>query len=363
MTKCVNIFLKENLLNSINIEKIGMLFRPLTDTEKNSILFVYDKYFFSKQAKNVIRNVLDFKNSIVVDKRKFNAFKKYNDTQKYAAFTVELYQENNIPFNRNIIKKRLSKIVIVELTDEVTRYTDSDLDYILLSNIVKILLYMKGINDIKALKDKFICNPSFSIFSDDLTKKTSSIMNYISSDCSKIVEELDITQNDLEQLKNFINYLNVDRIRDFTTGIDSILTKSISIDNVLLNYVSCIERILVKYEKNERYDIGKQVFLKYGLCINDYDSINIEEYIKQLKYCYEIRSCIIHGNDNDLITAPQRILKMDKKFIEGFIKSDKYINNRFANIYLAITYLENTLDLLFKVWIENPSRIEFLKNN
>lgn len=117
------------------------------------------------------------------------------------------------------------------------------------------------------------------------------------------------------------------------------------------------------FEKSDKYDIGKQIFLKYGLCINDSGVSDVNEHIKQLKYCYEIRSCIVHGNDRDLITAPTRILKISKKEIEEYIKSDKYSNTRFANIYIAIIYLENNLDILLKEWIENPNRIEFLKKN
>lgn len=366
MCKKLNLILKSPLVNTISIEKLGIVFRPLTEEEKKDILLTYDNFYFSSKAQTIIKNFLEYVHSkdysIYKNKRKMNTINKYSDEQRMMVLSYEQLKNENIDFNRKTIKTKLNRVAVVEVSEKIEDYVDSDLAFVFISNIMRILLYING-DMLKTVKEYLICGNDFNLYSSEWNRKNYFILNYISDKSPKIYEEIDINEKELKEIATFIDVLSKNRIRDFIAAIDNILSKNSSPDNMVLNYVSCIERILVKYEKTEKYDIGKQIFLKYGLCINDDSEKDISEHIEMLKYCYEIRSCIIHGNDEDLMIAPQKILKINKKDIEKFIKSDKHSNNRFANVFFANAYLEANLDILIKAWIKNTSRIEFLKNN
>ena len=214
---------------------------------------------------------------------------------------------------------------------------------------------------LQKLKETVIINPQLSIFSDNIIRFNDSVLNFIDKSCNKIIDEVDLTENDFIQFNEFINFLSRERIRDFNIVLDYIFSNNTSLDSLLLGYISAIERILACNEKS--YDIGKQLTLKFGLCINDNISTDLNEHIKNIKYCYEIRSCIIHGNDNDMFDAPKRHLGINMDYVKKFAKSDKHYKRRSTIIFFAIYYLEENMKVLFKEWIDNPSKIEFLKKN
>lgn len=290
---------------------------------------------------------------------------KLTDEEFEAGYIYESFKLAEFPFNKSVLNRQLNKIAIIEYSEATNDYIENGLEYILISHIIKSILLKKGNISLIDLRNALISSDKFDIFSDELLNSVDSIFNYINKSCPQILEVVDLKEEDFNSFEKFINTLTNDRIRDFILIAECIFTKETSNSNSLLNYISCLERLLVKYEKDNNYDIVKQVVLKFGLCISDNSDagIDIQEKIKYIKYCYQIRSCIIHGNENDLLQAPMKFLKMTKDDIIQIMGEDKTYKTRFLNIWLANSFLENNIGIVIKEWIDNPKRIEFLKNN
>jgi len=107
----------------------------------------------------------------------------------------------------------------------------------------------------------------------------------------------------------------------------------------------------------------KQLSLKFGICLHDFKTEIKGDDSKYIKYCYEVRSCIVHGNDIDLLEAPKKYLGLEHEYIKELAGSSKMRDKRFAVLFLAVKYLENNLNILIKGWMKNPKKIEYLKKN
>ncbi len=352
------IFLKKQLKNPVKLQKMGILIRPLTLEEKNKLNAKYETAFFSKDAKNIFK---EYEKS----KKQKSLILNLTDEQLKNCYIYEHLKLDQIPFNKSVLNRQLSKIAILEFNEEINNYIENGMESFLIANIIKSLLLKDKKENLNSLKGYVICSEKFDIFSDEMIEAVDSVLNYINKNCPEILKMVDLTEKDFLTFNNFLNSLNADRIRDFILVIENIFIKETSQSSELLNYISSIERMFVKYDKNNNYDIGKQIGLKFGLCISDNlaKSDDIQEKIKNIKYCYEIRSCIIHGNEDELLKAPHKILKITKEEIINIMGGDRTYKTRFLNIWLAHRFLENNIGIAIKEWIDNPKRIEFLKNN
>lgn len=357
----MHIFLKQQLKKTIKFNKIGMTIRPLNEEERDKIMIKYDTLFLGKEAKIKLK-IYQKMRSYSLPLKELTSL-KLSDEEFKAGYIYESFKLDGIPLNKSALIKQLNKIAIIEFNEQINEYIEEGLEFVLASHIFKSMILKKGDISLSDLKNIVITSNKFDIFSDELLISVDSIFNYINKSCPKLIEIVDLKAKDFNDFEKFINVLTRDRIRDFILISECIFTKETSNSNSLLNYVSSLERLLVKYEKDNNYDIGKQIVLKFGLCISDNSDVNIEEKLKYIKYCYQIRSCIVHGNENDLLKAPMKYLKMTKEEIIEIMGGDKIYKTRFLNIWLANNFLENNITIAIKEWIDNPKRIEFLKNN
>lgn len=357
----MHIFLKQQLKTTIKINKIGMTIRPLSEEERDKIIIRYDSLFLSRDARIKLKTYEKMHSNLLSLKELTSL--KLTDEEFKAGYIFETFKLDGIPINKSTLIKQLNKIAIIEFDEQINEYIEEGLEFVFASHIFKSILLTKGNYSLSDLKNMVITSDKFDIFSDELLNSIDSIFNYISKSCPNIMDIVDLKEKDFNNFNKFVNVLTKERIRDFILISECIFTKEVSNSNSLLNYVSCLERLLVKYEKDNNYDIGKQIVLKFGLCISDNSDASIEEKLKYIKYCYQIRSCIIHGNENDLLQAAPKYLKMTKEEIIGIMGGDKIYKTRFLNIWLANNFMENNITIAIKEWMDNPKRIEFLKRN
>lgn len=349
----LHVFFNKELKSCIDMESFGIVIRPLTEEEKIKIIQRYDELFFSKKAKSKYKQYIE------------NISAQLTADEYSAGFIKKRYDEFGIEFNKTILKKQLKRIGILEFKEKVHDFIEEEIERILLSNIIKTLLLKKGHKSLNELRGMMICWEKLDLFSENILDSTNAIMNCIGKEVPKIIDIIELEQQDFMEFEKFTKMLTTERIRDFVLVMENVWGGDNSASNELLNYVSCLERILVKYENNDKYDIGKQLILKLGLCIND--NLNTEEDIGEqldlIRFSYAIRSYIIHGNERDLLNAPNKYLKKSEQTIRSFTKDYKPYKRRFFYIWIAKQFIEGKLCVVLKEWIENTERIEFLKNN
>ena len=360
-------FFKKGLNSHIVIDKLGITFRPLTMEEKDNEILMFDNYFFNGRSKNRIKRHIERKN-ITNDLLKTYAYmKKHKKTEEtdeeiYADIVYSDLEKVNKVFNKSYIKKQLKKIVIVEISDVLNDFVSDNLKAFIVSRILKTLLYSMEGNDYNTINNLSIYSDVNTILQDDFGSKILFTINY-SESVESFFDEVDLNEQHLNKLNLFLNKLSKERIRDFLLVVDSLFSNNLSSDNKILNFMSILERILVKYDKDINYDVGKQLFLKFGMCIHDCKKEVSNFDLKDIKYCYDVRSCIIHGNDIELLNAPKRYLKLENSDLKKMIKSEKNHDIKHLIVFLAVSYLQSNLNFILKEWVNDTIKVEFFKQN
>jgi len=363
----MQMILKKGLLSPIALDKLGITFRPLSSQEQNDIIIKFDSLFFNQKSKRRIKDYIEYK-EIEEDWVKLLPYlaKHKNRKKSYEEETADhIYSKLkhiSKEFNKNYIKKQLKKIVIIEFCDKLDEFISKNTQKYMIKEILRTFLYATENFDYKKVKDLNICSDVWTVFNDEFLLNVYSILNY-DSDGTLIINEIALDDEKIKVFNNFLNILTKERIRDFLLIVDNLFSNNVSIDNQVLNYISILERLFVKYDKSDNYDIGKQICLKFGLCMHDYKD-GVDDFdVKNIKYCYEVRSCIIHGNDIQLLNAPKQILKLDDVDLFKAFESEKIYDRRFLILFLATRYLEYNMSNVLMAWFNNPKKIEFLKQH
>lgn len=355
--------------NEINkkyvIKKLGITFRPLTEEEKTKVINKYEQLIFSRGAKKRINKYIEYNNikDNTVELLKYfqkNKNIQYTEDEKTCNFLYCEMLKSNKKITKTYLKSQLRKIVIVEFDDNILNFSSENMKIFLLKQIIKTFFYAIKNYKYDEASSITVCNDTWDIDSGDLLINLISILNYTST-ADSLITELNINNNDFDLLSDFFETLTKDRIRDFISVVDNLFGNKTSVENSIINKISIIERILGKYDKN--YDMRKQLSLKFGICLHDFKTEIKGDDSKYIKYCYEVRSCIVHGNDIDLLEAPKKYLGLEHEYIKELAGSSKMRDKRFAVLFLAVKYLENNLNILIKGWMKNPKKIEYLKNN
>jgi len=104
--------------------------------------------------------------------------------------------------------------------------------------------------------------------------------------------------------------------------------------------------------------------LKTGIILKNYIKPSSNKTISELlKFCYGVRSAIVHGNEEKILTLLNTIKQKNIKW-EKIIPSSK---NKNDNKNKALIFCEVNL-LMFsraviKYWLENTTVIDYIKEN
>lgn len=363
-----DLLLKHPLKNEIYIDKIGMKIRPLNNDEKNSIYQRLDNLYFGKKAKYRLKKYMEYEKN-ESNHQLLNAFKyirskhwkNLSEEEKDANYYYKSSIEKGCTINKREINRVINSSIIVEFDDKINDYADEKLGRLIVIQIIKYLLYVNKKGKIKDINEEIITNGEFSIFTDDLLRFNSRVRNYIGDKSSKLLKEVDINLSDFEKFKHFIERLSKERIRDYFAIIDNLFHSYSTFENRIISYVSIIERLLVKHDKN--YDIGKQFVLKFGLTIKEYNTEWKNDSNAYLKFCYHVRSCIVHGDDTEILDAPQKFLKFPNDVLNSLMPANNHNKKRDRVLILSLMFLENHIDIPLREWLNNTSKVEYLKNN
>ena len=355
-----------NLTKKIKINKLGIVFRRLTTSEKNMILQQINNIYFKN--KKLINYAI--KNYESKDEMKLSLdLLKYDDVTRKIVMFCFLGFKSGFTFNTpKRIEKILDQLIIIDYDKTVL------LEFIEEKNVTKLISNLLSLYDIYSADIKFNEKVRFDysfILNDNILNPDEKdydinlIMNIIAKyQQNKLMKKMvEISEEYLLKLQKFISKLNKDEIRRFLNAIDLLYTEHKMIQNSIISKVTIIEGILI----NEEEEIKSNYILKAGLIFKHYAKSRSEtnnKFIKDfLNYSYEIRSAIIHGNEEKILVIFNKVMQKNKyikQLVHGNIES--YNSKKMQAFLLANMILSLTVRAVIKCWIDHPSIISFMKN-
>lgn len=357
-----NILTNFKLSKKISIDKIGILFRPLSNKEKQMILNQIDK-IYTKNKK--IINEADKKYTKEDEYKLSIDLLKYDDITRQSIMFCFMNKKSGFKFNTpKKINQILDNMMIIEQKKEVlSEFIEEKNISKFISNILSLYdIYSSDINfnnkvrtDYTFILNDNILNPKEKDYNLNL------IHNVLMSYKNKMLKEAELSEEYLISLNEFFSKLNKNEIRRFLNVIDLFYSDNIMIQNRVVNNITITESVLIK----EGEDIKSNYILKAGLILKKYTSkaLYINDFIKvYLNYCYDIRSAIVHGNEEKILDIYDKVIKKNK-YIKKLADEPSETNNNKKMKALGLANLMSIIvnRAIIKYWIENPSMIDYFK--
>ncbi len=365
--KMFGIIVNFELKKKIDIKKIGISFRKLKKQEKENILNTIKKIYHNKKT------IIDLSKKYTSDETleaslELNDFSK--EEERIIMFCFMLIKRG-FKFNTaKQVEKTLDRIVVIDCKKDTL---DEFIYNSKVSRIVSELLclydiYSKNININEKVRSdyKYILDENNFLTEKDEDYSISIIMSLLAKykDNNMMIKRVELTEDYLKDLRRFINELSKEETRRFLTAIDMMYSNYDNIQNRIVNYVTIVESILISDEHN----IKQNYILKGGFIFKQYlnaENIKSNERIKaSLAYTYDIRSAIVHGNEEkilDILNTYKNRVNQIGKLIN--FSSDKYSTKTNQALVIAniLSYL--IVRAVIKYWIDNPYKVNYLKNN
>lgn len=357
-----NILTSFQLSKKISIDKLGIIFRPLNVKEKQMILNQIDN-MYTKNKK--IINEVDKKYTKDDELELSMELLKYDDLTRELIMFCFLSKKKGFKFNSpKKINRILDNMVIIETKNDVLcEFIKEDSIIKFISNILSFYdIYSSNIKfnnkvrlDYSYILNDNILNPKEKDYYINL------IMTVLMSYENKMMKTTELSEEYLITLKSFISKLNKEEIRRFLNAIDLFYSNNIMIQNRIVNNITLAESILIK----EGEDIKANYILKSGLILKQYTAggETINSFIRvYLNYCYDIRSAIVHGNEEKILSIFNTAIQKNKH-IKDLAKGDQATYNNKKQRALGLANMMSMIvnRAILKYWIENPSIVSYLK--
>ncbi|MGE5455958.1 MAG: hypothetical protein ACM3O4_02465 [Ignavibacteriales bacterium] len=379
-------FFKDVLNNEIQINKIGLTIRRLNEDEKKELSNYFNNYFFSQKAKHAINR---YYNEFVKNnekggnndiRKKYVLSKHFNSLDKNQidaiTFFTQVILEKNGKFNKNTFNRINNKLVIFEIDCEILNdfidpsFFKSSIEYIiLLSHIISgislcKIVFLKKYEDFLEGKHQMLF--WYNTLNDDFDSYPAL---YLPEFCAKTMVEgpsfiakgKNICQ--ISEIGTLLQKSDRISIRNFFIILDMIFQENLSVENKIVNRTSIIERILM----NKDDDKNDKFILKMGIVIQE---IIPQEYLRlkllkdQLDFCYKIRSCIVHGNEDKLMSFFSKLnTTTDGSYNEQMENCKTTIEKRKFLLKQTSELLWMYVVVLVVYWTKNYDKIRFLKEN
>ncbi len=356
----LDIVIDKPLYRNICINELGLKFKKISRKEKKNIINKIDELdFFNTEKMEKNKKLYDYKFESLED---VQLLSKMNNEELQIMGSYFFLKENNYKFvSRNDFIKKLNSILRIEFDESILSeyiYKDQYIMFISqLLNLEQLIKNCEKADFIKGINYEYILNKS--IFSD--VNKEDFIKDIIFYLIVEHQRECEVSYSFLKDIKKFATLISKNDLKDFIYSLNILYQKNISNRNELINYTSLIERILNEKED----DNSKSLVLKGGIIFREMlknKSFSSNERLKKmLNFSYNIRSCVVHGNDKKIIEDYDKFLKYTKlKIPEPFLEND-YKNKIDGAIFVANLILLLLLRVIFKYWIKYPERINYMK--
>lgn len=332
----------------IELKKFGIKLRKINGEEISYIVNKINELYLSEninylvEENNIIKDIDNLNKEEIAHAREIlNRIMNLPKNQKEVFFYLEELKEQGRTIDIKKIQKNLEKCLIAEVDKEKFKKCFGDLYE--LGIIIKLLEFSNYVNseeqykEVLGIKLKDLKNFQF-IINEEFVKRE---FNY----------------RDIEKIFDFLNNQNVDFNMSFFFVIETLLSDNITAENRIVNMVSVIERLLI----NEIDKKQENFVLKVGvLCYGKYGKNN-EDLKEKLKKIYEIRSYIVHGNEEKIYSEKDKISRIFEYQRLNELK-DKF-KIRLTIFTIIETYLEEITKIVIRRYIEDSGFCEYLRMN
>lgn len=358
-----NILAAFKLKQNISIPKLGLEFRSLTKEEKTKIVMDIDRLYLKN--KDSINKFIEENISCSEPEFLLNLFNIEKDLQNFYMLMVHLKKKGYVVNSKKRMLETIDRMIIIECDLNILKdLIDEKKSITFISNILSLYnIYVEPTElKFKARKDySFILEDNIFDTSDPeyLFNLTLAIMVSFDKVSKIMYKQVELSEDYLNKLAFFISKLDVDEMRRFVMIIDFIFSRADSMQSRILNLSIIIESILIK----ENQDIRQNFVLKTGIIMKKSltkgNNLAIQEL---LKYSYDIRSCIVHGNEDKAVEL-LNTLNNKTKYLKDFDVSSSHKSKKNESFVLAETVLLIHANAVIKYWIDDFSMIRYMKNN
>ena len=328
--KCFGIKIRN--INKEEFEYIKEKIKSLYCSQKLKKL--YEKYTRAKETNKISNNIDELKEA----NETLTSILDLKADERRAFY----YLENN---NGNIDLSKLGelkKCIVAEVNEEKFKKCFGDLDK--KSVILKILLfanYLK-VDDYKNTKVYY-----------SILKEFKDYEHILDNDYKD--NNIDITY--LDKIAVALNNKDINFNISFFFIIENLIFNNMSLESKIVNLVSVIEKLLIKKGENKQ----QSFVLKVGILIKEYMAWSNQEISDVLKTIYEIRSLIVHGEEEKIYEQKGRVKEIFKEDNLDTLEDKVGVRNE---IFLIITsYLEIITRMIINRYIEDTEFCEYIRMN
>lgn len=359
------------LKKTVDISKFGIKFRKINSKEKKQILDDLNKYLYNNTNIKLSKKYDISEPFDSIETYKF--YKSLDEVNKEICLEYNLLLKSDFKFlTIKELQERLDHLIIIECNETIlSEFIDKENITKFISNLLRLYgIYNSPLEFNTKVKPDY----TFILESDFINRKRENyysdlLLNFASSYKSKnnktnSLKYVNINEEFLTNLKKLIDIFDKKDIRTFISSIDLMYLKTSTLENKIINYTSTIERLLISSNDN----ITSNFVLKAGLILKKYLKSNNDksnESIKKLlTFCYDIRSCIVHGSEEKIIDKLDKLLDKDNRIKKICIKENNSYNNKLFNAYnISSMILYLTVCSIIKYWFDYPSELKYIKNN
>lgn len=319
-------------INEVEVEYIKKKIKKLYCSQKLKNL--YEKYIEAKEINSTSKDIEELKEA---NRTLTNIFDLEEDERR--AF---YYLDNN-DGNVDLSKLReLKKCVIAEVDEEKFKKCFGDLEQ--KTVILKILLfanYLK-IDDYKNTKVYY-----------SILKEFKDYEHVLDNDYDD--NNIEITY--LDKIATALNSKDINFNISFFFIIENLIFNNMSLESKIINLVSVIEKLLIKKGENKQ----QSFVLKVGILIKDNMPWSNKKISDVLKTIYEIRSLIVHGEEDKIYEQKGRVKEIFKEDNLDSLEDKVGVRNE---IFLIVaSYLEIITRMIINRYIDDTEFCEYIRMN
>lgn len=347
MEENILFLINSRIKKEIEFKSFGIKIRNIYKEEIDYIKKEMNKVYNSKELKLLFSKYIEAKdnNSLTTDVEKL---KEYNETLKTileldvdTSKAFYYLEANNGRFDTSQFKK-IKNCIVAEVNEEKFKKCFGDLDK--QTVILKLLLFTNYLQKEDSLKNKI----NYSVIKD--FKYFEDLLKYSYKD-----NNLDIQY--LDKVATVLNKKDINFNISFFFIIENLIFNNMSLESKIVNFISVLEKILIKKGENKQ----QSFILKVGILIKEHMPWSNEKIADVLKSVYEVRSHIVHGEEEKIYEEKDKFINIFEKDKLSILKDKTGIRNE---IFLIVSsYLELITKTIINRYIDDTEFCEYLRMN
>ncbi len=351
------LFYADKKLNRhVDLSKLGIVFRNINAKEKSDIFNANKKIILEGKERELATRLFLYKtkkNKITPKKRNamFDEIIALGEEKEKIIF--DFYDgriENALElFTLEEMVKRINNIIVVEIDlKEFTKHFGDAFIISMIKNIIDFSNYI-GVD----YEDFERYNGYVHEYVTSINENSMYWYAMLKMDFNK---KIVLNDSVLKKLEAMIKEKDKNFGYNFLIIIDTIFESQVLVENRIISKISFLERLLSSKEESK----SENFVLKVGILCNRLFDIPNERLSKQLKEIYNIRSLLVHGDEDKIVN---NIDYYKKIFSDEITKGRNRYETRLNILWGVHTILELYFIRVLEKYLDNPHLCDYIKQN